>query len=64
MRINSREDYKIYMGNNGVYDSNLKMVANSETCKLSIKVYFILEGQIALPSTVTVGKVLNEGNVV
>jgi spore coat polysaccharide biosynthesis protein SpsF (cytidylyltransferase family) len=46
LHINTREDYKMYMGKTGVYDGNVNIIATSEIYKVLTSVYYVSEGQI------------------
>jgi hypothetical protein len=46
LRLNTREDYKIYMGGNGMYGCNVKAIAVNKTCNVSDSFHSVSEGQI------------------
>jgi hypothetical protein len=48
---------------NGVYCSNVKIIAISKICEVSVTVYFISESQVTQPLTVIISQVVNERNV-
>jgi hypothetical protein len=41
LRINTREDYRMYTGKNGVYSTDVEIIAISENYYASISVYVV-----------------------
>jgi hypothetical protein len=48
---------------NEVYGGNVEIIAITEICTVSVSVYFVYEGEITQPPTVTVGQVAIEKKV-
>jgi hypothetical protein len=46
-----------------VHGSNVEITAISEICEVSVRVYFVTQGQITQPSTALVGHVTAEINI-
>jgi hypothetical protein len=55
LHINTRDDYKLCVRNNGEYCGNAEIVAVCEIRKVSVGIYFVSEGQVTQPPTVVVG---------
>jgi hypothetical protein len=63
LHINTGEDYRLYVGKNGVYSGNVETTPISEIYKMSVHIYFVPERQITQPSTVAVCLSVTERNV-
>jgi hypothetical protein len=58
--ISTREGYKMCMGENGLYGSNVKIVTTNEIYKMSDSYYFVSEAKSFQPLTVVIGQVVTE----
>jgi hypothetical protein len=55
LRLNTREDYKIYMGENGMYGCNVKAITVNTTCNVYDSIHSVSEGQITQRPTAVIG---------